>query len=73
MIGIEPHLGGQVECDGESGDALREQIAIAPVALFGGSETGILPHGPQAAAIHFADRSRGCTETVPAAHRTKAT
>ena len=31
---------------------LREQIAIARVGLRGGAETGVLPHGPELAAVH---------------------
>ncbi len=52
MIGIHAHLGRQIERDGKSGDALRQQIAIAPVAFLGGSEAGVLAHGPEAAAVH---------------------
>ena len=52
MIGIHAHLGGQIEGDREAGDALRQQIAIAAIAFFGGSEAGVLAHGPEAAAIH---------------------
>ncbi len=52
MIGIHAHLRGQIEGDGKPGDALRQQIAIAAVAFFGGSEAGVLAHGPEAAAVH---------------------
>ena len=52
MVGIHAHLGGQIEGDREPGDALRQQIAIAAVAFFGGSEAGVLAHGPEAAAVH---------------------
>ena len=52
MVGIHAHLGGQIEGDGKSGDALREQITVALVALFGGAEAGVLAHGPEAAAVH---------------------
>ena len=53
MIGIHAHLGRQIERDGKPGDALRQQITIAAVALFGGSEARILAHGPEAAAVHI--------------------
>ena len=52
MIGIEAHLRGQIEGDRKSGGALRKQVPVAAVALFGRSETGVLAHGPEAAAIH---------------------
>src|SRR5579883_800752 len=54
MVGIHTHLRRQVEGYGEPGGALGQQIAIAPVALLGRAEAGILPHGPEAAAIHVA-------------------
>ena len=52
MVGIHAHLRRQIEGDREPGDALRQQIAIAAVALFGGSEAGVLAHGPEPAAVH---------------------
>ena len=54
MVGIEAHLRRQVEGDRKSGGALREQVAVAPVALFGGAEAGVLAHGPEPAAVHVA-------------------
>src|SRR5256885_16394031 len=53
MVGIEANLSGQVERHGKPRGALRDEIAVAPVALFGCAETGILPHGPGAAAVHL--------------------
>ncbi len=53
MVGIEADLGGQIERHGEPRGPLRNQISVAPVALFGRAETGILPHGPGAAAVHL--------------------
>ena len=52
MIGIHAHLGRQVERNRKPGDALRQQIAIAAIAFLGGSEAGVLAHGPEPAAIH---------------------
>ena len=51
-IGIDTHLGGQIECDGEARLPGLEQHLVARVGLGGSAETGILPHGPQATAIH---------------------
>jgi hypothetical protein len=52
VIRIEAHERRQIEGDGESGLALREEVMVARVGLFGGGEPGELPHGPQPAAIH---------------------
>ena len=62
MIGIHAHLRGQIESHGESGDALREQIAVTPVALLGRAETGVLAHGPEPAAVHLRVNAAGVTE-----------
>ena len=51
-VGVVAHLGRQVKGDGKPGLAGRKQIFIALVGFFGGTETGILAHGPEAAAIH---------------------
>ncbi len=53
MVGIEADLRGQIERHRKPRGPLRNQIAVAPVALFGGAETGILPHGPGSAAVHL--------------------
>ncbi len=52
MVGIHAHLGRKIERNREPSDALRQQIAVAAVALLGSSEAGVLPHGPEAAAVH---------------------
>ena len=52
VVGVHAHLGRQIERDGEPGDALRQEITIAAIAFFGGSEAGVSPHGPEAAAVH---------------------
>ena len=59
MIGIHAHLRGQIEGHRKPGDALRQQIAVAPVALLGGAEAGVLAHGPEPAAIHVRIDSAG--------------
>ena len=51
-VGVVPKLGGQVESNRQTGLALLEQVAKAAVGLSGGGVAGVLPHGPQAAAIH---------------------
>ena len=57
MIGIHAHLGREIEGDREAGDALRQQVAIAAIALFGGAEAGVLAHGPEARSGTCPDRS----------------
>src|ERR1700676_568878 len=52
MIGIHAHLRRQVERDGKTRDPLGQQIAVAPVALLGRAESGILAHCPGSSAIH---------------------
>ena len=52
MIRIHAHLRGKIEGHRETRHPLREQITVAPVALFGGAEAGVLAHGPQAGAVH---------------------
>ena len=68
MVGIQPHLGRKIERDGKSRDALREQVLVAAIAFLGGAEAGVLPHGPQAAAIHVrvnAARDKGTRRVYP--------
>ncbi|HTU03278.1 MAG TPA: methylmalonyl-CoA mutase family protein [Candidatus Sulfotelmatobacter sp.] len=52
VIGIEPHLGGQVEGYREAGGALGQQVVITAVTILGGAEPGVLAHGPEAAPVH---------------------
>ena len=52
VVGVVAHLGRQIERDAQPGDALAEQISIAPVRFRGRAESRILPHRPQPAAIH---------------------
>src|ERR1039457_6886151 len=62
MVAVVAHLGGQVEGHREPGGALRKQVAIAPVAFFGGAEAGVLPHCPEAAAVHLPVDAAGVRE-----------
>ena len=62
MVGVHAHLGGQIEGYGESGGALREQVAIALVAFFGGAEAGVLAHGPEARSVHVPIDAAGVGE-----------
>ena len=52
MVAIEADLGGEIEGHGEAGLALLEKVAEAVIGFRGGAEAGVLPHGPEAAAIH---------------------
>ena len=51
-VGVDPHLRGQVERDREAGLARVEQVAEARVGLLRRAEARVLPHGPEAAAVH---------------------
>ena len=75
MIGVHADLRGQIERDGKPGLALFEQIAIAAIRFGGAAEAGILPHGPEAAAIHGgidAARERKLSGVVQVALRVPA-
>jgi len=52
VIGIHADLCRQIEGNGEAGGAVREQIFVAPVGLFGVAHARVLAHGPEAPAIH---------------------
>ena len=52
MVGVVAHQRRQIERDRKPGLALRKQIAEALVGIFGGAETGELPHRPEPAAMH---------------------
>src|SRR5579864_7660022 len=52
MIRVVSHQRRQIERDGETGLALRKQIAKARIRVFGCSETRELAHGPKLAAVH---------------------
>ena len=51
-VGVVAHLGRQVEGHREAGLAGREQVFVALVGFLGRAETGVLAHGPEAAAVH---------------------
>ena len=59
MVGIVADLGGQVEGHGEAGLALLQQVAVPLVRVGGGPVTGILAHGPDAAAVGVGLHSPG--------------
>src|SRR5215207_629044 len=52
MIGVSPHLRGQVEGHGEPGLAVLNEVLEAGVSLARRAETSVLAHGPWPAAIH---------------------
>src|SRR5437764_1272323 len=43
----------EVEGDRKAGRALGKEVAVAAIALFGAAEAGVLPHRPEAAAVHL--------------------
>ena len=51
-VGVVAHLRRQVEGDREAGLALLEQVVVALVRLRGRAEAGVLPHRPEAPAVH---------------------
>jgi len=52
VVTVVTGLRGQMEGDAQAGLALIQQVAVAFVGLLGGPKTGVLTHGPIAAAIH---------------------
>ena len=52
MIGIKADLGGQVKRNRQSRLPFFEQVAIALVGFHRAAEPGVLPHGPEASAVH---------------------
>ena len=52
MVGIVPHLRGQVEGHGEARLAIVYKVFEAGVRLLRRAETRILAHGPGPATIH---------------------
>ena len=52
MIGVVSHLRRQIERDAQSADAVREQVPVPRVGFGGRAEAGVLPHRPEAAAVH---------------------
>ena len=52
VVGVVANLRRKVEGHREAGLALVEQVAVATVRLLGVTETGVLSHRPEPAAIH---------------------
>ena len=52
VIRVQPHLSGQVECDADSGLPLAQKVKISPIGFARGTKAGILPHRPEAPAVH---------------------
>jgi hypothetical protein len=52
MVGIEPDLGGQIECHREPALPLAQEVAVALVRFRRCAEPGVLPHRPQPPAVH---------------------
>ena len=62
VIGVKTELGGEIEGDGEAGDALGKEESIAAIALFGCAKAGVLAHGPKTFAIHVRINPTGVWE-----------
>jgi hypothetical protein len=52
VVGVEAHLGGEVEGHAQSALPLFQQVLEPFVRLLGIGKAGILPHGPEASPIH---------------------
>ena len=52
VVGVVAGLGRKVECYAEAGLSLFEEVAVPGVRLFRRGEAGVLPHRPDAAAVH---------------------
>ena len=50
--GIITDLGRQVECAGQAGTTVSQQVTITFVGFFCGGETSVHTHGPETATIH---------------------
>ena len=50
--GIITDLGRQVECAGQAGTTVSQQVTITFVGFFSGGETSVHTHGPETATIH---------------------
>src|SRR5882757_8639550 len=51
MIGVVPHQGGQVECDGKPSPTMLEQIFVALVGFLRRCKSRKLPHGIELAPV----------------------
>ena len=52
VIRVVAHLRGQIEGDAQPAHALRQQVAVPRIRFGGGAEARVLPHRPEAAAVH---------------------
>ena len=52
VVAVVANLRRQVEGDAQAAHSLTQQIAVAGVGFLGRAEPGVLPHGPEAAAVH---------------------
>jgi len=52
VVGVEAHLGGQVEGDREAAGARLDEPLVALVGLRRGAEPGVLAHRPRPAGVH---------------------
>ena len=52
MVGVHADLRGEIEGHREAGLALAQEVAVTLIGFGGAAETGVLAHGPEAAAIH---------------------
>ncbi len=66
MVGVVPHLGGQVEGAGQTGLPRPEQELEPGVGGLGRAEPGVLAHRPEAAPVHVGADAAG--EGVAAGH-----
>ncbi len=59
IVGVQAHLGGQVEGHVQGVLAVFDQEAEPPVGLGGATEAGVLAHGPGPVAVHVLVNSSG--------------
>ena len=59
VIGVQAHLGRQIERHAEPRLPLLEQVTEARVGLVGGRHAGVLAHRPQPPAVHRRVGPRG--------------
>ena len=52
VIRVVAHLRRQIECDAQAADPLAQKIPVTPIRFGGRPKARILPHGPQASAVH---------------------
>ena len=52
VVGVIADLGWQVECAGQAGAAVSDQVFVTFVGFFSGGETSIHTHGPEFATVH---------------------